>query len=365
MAGRDGKGLVVASSGELQALFFFTGAGDGHVEELHDGGADAALVGGLPSADHIGDNSCLLVGGACQGDDLGSAGNQIPDGGGVAQSVDVLCAGAQVLVHQNFSPLSQLYAAAGKKAGFGGNADGQDDHIRRNGGAVLKLNGIRSEAGAFLAHVQAHTGGADAVVYHMGHIQIHGRHHVGGGLHHGDLQSPFRQIFRHFQTDEACADDGGSLGLGGFNMVIDGVGVRNVAQGKDVVFLHTRELGPDGGSAGGEDQLIIAFGVGFTGGVVPDGNGFRGGIHGQNLVVHPHIHIEAGMKGFGRLKLQLGTVGDGAADVVGQAAVGKGNEPAFLQQDNLGVFVITAQPGGSTSAAGDTADNQNFHNNSP
>ena len=56
---------------------------------------------------------------------------------------------------------------------------------------------------------------------------------------------------------------------------------------------------------------------------------------------------------------RLLAVGDHAADVVGQAAVGERDVAAALEDEDFGVFVHAAQPRGARRAAGHAADDQN------
>ena len=94
-------------------------------------------------------------------------------------------------------------------------------------------------------------------------------------------------------------------------------------------------------------------------------HGLFGAVHRKHLALHPHIHVETGVESLGGLQLQRLPLGDGAADVVGQAAVGKRDVLALFKQDDLGVFVVAAQPGSGAGAAGHTAHNQNFHGTFP
>lgn len=74
-----------------------------------------------------------------------------------------------------------------------------------------------------------------------------------------------------------------------------------------------------------------------------------------------HIDIETVVEAFGRLQHQVFFVSDDIANIVGKTAVGKGNVGPALQNNDFRLFVQTAQAGSDRSAAGDTADNQGFH----
>ena len=132
-----------------------------------------------------------------------------------------------------------------------------------------------------------------------------------------------------------------------------------------MVFLDALKGRADGRSARREHQRVVAFGVGFAGGVVLHGHSLFGAVHRKHLALHPHIHVETGVEGLGGLQLQRLPLGDGSADVIGQAAVGKRDVLALFKQNDFGVFIVAAQPGSGAGAAGHTAHNQNFHGTFP
>ena len=84
-------------------------------------------------------------------------------------------------------------------------------------------------------------------------------------------------------------------------------------------------------------------------------------MEGGHLVVHPHIDAEAFVKALGRLQGQLVLIGDDAADVIGQAAVGVGDKSRPLKNDDLRLLIPPADAGRGGRAAGNAADNDYFH----
>ena len=81
----------------------------------------------------------------------------------------------------------------------------------------------------------------------------------------------------------------------------------------------------------------------------------------RDLGLHPHVQVEPRLQALGGLQQQVAAVRDGAADVVGQAAVGERHVAAALEDDDLVGLVEPAQAGGSRCAAGHSADDDGLH----
>ena len=81
-------------------------------------------------------------------------------------------------------------------------------------------------------------------------------------------------------------------------------------------------------------------------------------VDGRDLGAHTHLDAEAALEQLWLGDEQLVAIGDLAADVVGQAAVGEGHIRVALEDDDPGVLVHAAGAGGSGGAAGNTADDE-------
>ena len=84
-------------------------------------------------------------------------------------------------------------------------------------------------------------------------------------------------------------------------------------------------------------------------------------MNGSDLVAHTHGDPKAGEEALRRLEGQLLGILNDPADVIGQAAVGVGDEPGPLKYHDLRLLVQPADAGSSGSTACHTAYNDNFH----
>ena len=361
MGGAEGVALLIGDTDGLERGLAGAGGGSRHIEDLGDGGALGAGVDPVLAGDDVRYQSGLPVGGRSQRDALLLTGDNIPHRDGVADGVDIGHIGAQPLVHQNLPAAAELDAAALQEAGFRPDADAEDDHLRRDPGAVREDDAVRGELRRGGVQAEADAFGADVIVQVVGHILVQVGHDVALSLDDGDLYTGSVEVLRHLNADKAAADHRGRLGLVLGDIVVDGVGVGDVAQSKDLCGVDSLDGRPHRRRTGGEHQHIIALGVGLTGGEVFDLNALGSGVHTEHLIVHPHIDIEPGVKALGGLQLQLGLVGDHTADVVGQTAVCKGDVRPLFKHDDLGVLVVAAQTRGGAGAAGHAAYDQYFH----
>ena len=72
---------------------------------------------------------------------------------------------------------------------------------------------------------------------HLSHLKVHIWHDLGRHFHQLDLNPQLNQVFHHFQTDEATADNSRSLHLMLRNIGLNLVHIRNVAETKDILCL--------------------------------------------------------------------------------------------------------------------------------
>ena len=87
-------------------------------------------------------------------------------------------------------------------------------------------------------------------------------------------------------------------------------------------------------------------------------------VDGLHFVAYAHVHVEACAEAFGGLQGEGALVGDGAADVVGQAAVGVRDVAGTLEYDDLGRLIEAPKPGRRRGAAGHASYDNDFHGSS-
>ena len=81
----------------------------------------------------------------------------------------------------------------------------------------------------------------------------------------------------------------------------------------------------------------------------------------DDLLPRAGIDVEAVAEALRCLQREFGSIGDGPADVVGQAAVGVAHVSGTLDHDDFGVLIQTAQTGRGGCSSGDAADDDDFH----
>ena len=79
-------------------------------------------------------------------------------------------------------------------------------------------------------------------------------------------------------------------------------------------------------------------------------------IDAADFVPGANLDVKQVAEPLGRGDQQLASVGDHAADVVRQPAVGEGDVAASLEDEDFGVFIHAAEPRGARGAPGHAAD---------
>ena len=194
-----------------------------------------------------------------------------------------------------------------------------------------------------------------------GHLVVERRQDVRCALHQRGEQPTFVEVFGHFNADVPAPDHHRPPGLGGRQVAHDAVQVRDVAQRKHPGRVNARQLGVHRFAAGRQQQLVVAF-VGFLAGLqVAQAHGFGPAVDGHGLGQVAHVHVVAGLEQrFGRDQ-QVVPLGNHAADVVRQAAVGKADVGPAFNQHNLRRLVVAPQTGRCRGTARHAANDENFH----
>lgn len=154
-----------------------------------------------------------------------------------------------------------------------------------------------------------------------GYRKIDRSHHLRCHFDNGNLCAGMAEIFRHFQSDESSAHHDGAFHVVRVDKGLDAVGVFYVSEREDSFNADARKRRADGCRAGRKQKLVVALCVFFSV-FVSDGHRFCLGVDAYDLVFHPYVDVETAGKRFGSLYEQIVAVGDCAADIVGQPAVG-------------------------------------------
>ncbi len=357
----DGDGLVGVAEG-FEACFGPAGDAGGLGEDADDGGADGAGVwsGVLFLVDVIGGGAALAVGGSAEGDGGGCAEDGIDAFAGVADGVDGGVAGLLEWVDGDVAAGAEGEAGVFGELVFGADADGEDDE-----------SGVEPAAGFEACGDAVFLGGegfdaiaedeVDAVVAEFGeegegHFRVELWQDLGLEFDEGDGFSEVGELFCHFEADEACADDGDAFGGGG--LAEDAVHVLEVSQGEDARVIDAGEGWAEGGGSGGEDEVVVGVVFFGAGGEVAEVDGFVFAVDAGGFGEGADFEVEELAEGVRGLEGEFGAVGDFAADVVGEAAVGEGDVGSAFDDDDAGFFGVAAGAGRGGSATGDAADDE-------
>ena len=328
--------LFIGDLVAFQLLFIEAGRSCRHVEDLEHGAALDAFERDLFAAGIVGGDAALLVGRSGERDQGRIVADEMLDLDRITDGQDVRVGGGQVLVDLDAASDAEFEPGVLGQATVGRDADRENDQIgfdrlaigqfdRQAAGRICVEGGragVEEELEPLLAHV---------LVQESSHIRIDRGHDLVGEFNQRNIDIAFHQVFGHFNTDESAADDDGPLRLLRIDKLADLERIRHGAQGVDarqVNAFHRRafRLG-----TGGQDQLVIGFGVFFAGLVVLDRDCLGCAIDARDLGKNAHLHIEALAHGFRRLDQQFVLGLDHITDIIRQATVGIGDVFAFFK----------------------------------
>ena len=341
VVGRKQQGAAAGDARSGSRAFVQARGGGGHVEAFEHGRALRAAVDAADSADVVGGDAPLLVGGPSEGDARLFAGDGMEDLHRVAHGVDVGIGSAHMLVYDHRAARAQLQPRRLGEIGFGKDADGDQGAVCTEGfaggvGDDAALLAAQRRHRVFEAQVDAVF--AQAGVEDTGHVVIERRHHLFFHLQDGDAHAAADEVFRRLQADKAAADDQRALDGVLVQEIVDAEGVFDGAKGEDaLVRLHKGR--PHRLRARRIDQLIVTLEILLAARKVAHAHLFLLAQDLHRLAVHAHVHIEAAQKTFRRLQGQLFAVLDDAAYVVRKPAVGVRNVAAAFEHHDLRALV--------------------------
>ena len=184
---------------------------------------------------------------------------------------------------------------------------------------------------------------------------------MGGEVDDADPHALEGQVLRHLQADEAASGHHGPLDASGLHRLPQGNGVVGGAHDEDVLHVQPRHVRHEGGSPGGDDQLVVGVGGSFACFEVL-------GLHGVLRRMDRHgLGLGEDLRAGELLVLlrgvddELGLVLDDAAYVVGQAAPGVGDVFALGQHRHLAGTVLPQELCGRLRSCRHAAQYQYFH----
>ena len=184
---------------------------------------------------------------------------------------------------------------------------------------------------------------------------------MGGKVDDGGLDALGGQVLRYLQADEAAAGHHRLPDLPGLHRRPQGDGVVGGAHDEDVLHVQPRHVRHEGGSPGGDDQLVIAILRRLAGSEVPGLHNMPVRVDGYGLGFHLHPGPCEGGEFLRRIDDQLAFFMDHIAYVIGQAAAGVGDVLSLGQNRHLAGAVLPLEFGGGFGPRGYAAQYQHFH----
>ena len=197
-------------------------------------------------------------------------------------------------------------------------------------------------------------------MYQGGHFKIDGSHDLIQGFYDGNCHTPVGQVFRHFKADKAAAHHHRPFGPFHIEPGLNAIHIGHRAEGENSFQVQAGYGRSDRFSAGGENQGIIGFGIGFAGFPFNQGYGFMCPVNGGSLSGYPYINMKGLIEFFGGHYEELFPLRDHSSCIVGQTAVGIGNVISPFYQDDFRMLIISTKPGRGGGPAGNAADDNVF-----
>ena len=322
---------------------FFRRAGDRRdaIEHAHDRrGLSAPIAGYGPrvaAEDRRGRDSALAVGRTGERHLRRSPGHEVANLHRVADGPDRRITRLHRFADADAATLADIEPGVDGECVLGPHAHAEDHEVGRERFSRLELHrhpaAGRHEAVGRVAEDHPHASRRECLDERHGHLRIERRQHLRLQFDHHRLHAQFDEILGQFEADEAGADHDHSL-RGSVHPGLDTVDIVEVAEREHVRQVDARNRRPQWSGTRGEDQRVV--GLVILAARVEILHSHRFALPVDRLHARPRADVESEPL---PQQLRLGheelvTRGDLAADVVGQAAIGKRHVgPAFEHHD--------------------------------
>ena len=173
------------------------------------------------------------------------------------------------------------------------------------------------------------------------------------------MNSLLRKILCHLQSDKSGSDYRAASRLLCLDIIINSISIRNISQGKYMVFLYTRYCRTNGCCPRRKHQLVIGFFICLIS--MANQYSLIGTVDRQNLTFCPYIYAESLMKPLRCLQLQRSLICNHPSYIIGQTAVGIRNILSTFHHNNLCTLIISSKTSGCSCASCYTPDNYYLH----
>ena len=355
--------FLEGDAGGEKRFLGLAGHGERQVEDADDGRALRAAEMGVAAANHVGGDPPLPIGRAGQRHQRRPAGDEVADFDRVAHRENVRVAGAHLVVNMDAAGGADLQARLAGEFRVGPHAHPQDHQVGGESLVVLghhrdRLLRPRLEGAHRVAQAKINPLPPQLLVQRLDHLRIGRRHHLIGQLQQRDGDAAAAEVFGHFQADVAAADHHRASDAAVVDPGVDAINVVHVSHGEDSGQVDAGQRRPQRLGPGGEHQGVVPLDRDGPGGDVVYLDRLVLAVDVADFVPRADLDIEEVAESLGRGHQQASAVADGAADVVGQAAVGEGDVAAPLEDVDFRPFVHASQPRRARRPAGHAADDQ-------
>lgn len=335
MVGDNGDGLHRDTKAFSRAVGQ-AGETCGDAENPNDGGPeDITHRGGVASGSVGARDTAGAVRGSGQGDAHRGIGRAIDVLAGVADSVDIGVGGAHEAIDGDAARGTEFESGVLGEFGVGDYANAEDESADCDGLAGFELSGkglaVLLNGDDFVSDTEVDALSLQFLSDRRGHLGVHQGEDLRGAFDEDDVHTTDAELLGHFEPDVAPANDQGALLLKAFEMIVDGVGVIEIAQREDAGEVLARDIRDDRAGARREDELVVGQVEFFACGVVVDTNGLVRTVDADGFMPWAHVDAESLAEKFCGGDDELGAVGDLSAEVVRQSAVGEGDVVVFLE----------------------------------
>ena len=243
---------------------------------------------------------------------------------GVAYGIYALGRCLEIFVYLD-ATCAKLYAGTLGKRRIGAYADGEQHDVGYNALARLEEHAYASvvllEALNGCVEMKRNTLTEQFAVNMRSYAEVDRCHYLRSHLDNRHTGAGMTEILCHLESDESSAYNNGALYAVLRKIVFYAECVFNVAQGEYALGVDAGERRSDGRRAGREQQAVVML-VNNRAVGAAQRYGLGLSVDAYGLGVDAHVDVEAASERLGCLHKKLVLVGNGAADVVGQSAVG-------------------------------------------
>ncbi len=338
----------------------------GHAEDLHHARPQRTAVAAVAATDVLGRDAALAIGRPGQRDQGRLTAHTVGDRDRVAHREDAGIAAAQMVIHGDAAPGAEVQAGGGRQLAVRAYSHGHDHQVRLQAFAALQHDGERAvrrrplDRGGGLAQVQHNALAGQLLVQRFRHLGVQGAQDVRQNVDQMHLEATRPEVLRHLDADEPGADDRGPA-YALLQARQDAVHVPQRPEGVHPGTVCARDRRHHRPRPRGQDQRVVTLFIDLAGLGLPHGHGLAITLNRGHLLPRPYLDVEARPEALRRHHQQALALRNHPTEMVGQAAVGEGDELPTLHHHDLGFLIQPPCPCRRTRPARHPTDDHQFH----